>query len=97
MAFFRNCSVAPYWGTKEAMSSKEDGSSEEEKKIKEENIRAEDENRNKENKIDEAEDCLWSLTSDAGISRRTTVFRIGIPVVHHEYKEKEKEGDFDVK
>ena len=83
MAFFSNCSVAPYWGTEE--------------KTKEENIREEDENGKKENKSDEAEDCLWSLTTDAGISRRTTFFRIGIPVVHHKYKEQEKEGDFDVK
>ena len=96
MAFFRNCSVAPYWGTEKAMSSKEDESSEE-VKTKEENNREEDGNGKKEHKSDEAEDCLWSLTTDAGISRRTTVFRIGTPVVHHEYKEQEKEGDFDVK
>ena len=96
MAFFRNCSVAPYWGTEKAMSSKE-GESSQEEKTKEENIREEDDDANKENKIDEAEDCLWSLTTDAGISRRTTVFRIGVPVVHHRYKEQEKEGDFDVK
>ena len=95
MAFFRNCSVAPYWGTREAMSSKEDESSEEEK-IKEENIREEGESGKKENNSAEAESCLWSLTTDAGISRRTTVFRLGIPVVHHTYKEQEKEGDFDV-
>ena len=24
--------------------------------------------------------CLWSLTTDAGISRHTTVFTLGIPV-----------------
>ena len=64
---------------------------------KEENIREEDDDANKENKSDEAEDCLWSLTTDAGISRRTTFFRIGTPVVHYRYKEQEKEGDFDVK
>ena len=86
--------MAPYWGTENAMSSKEDRSSEE-VKTKEENNREEDGNGKKENKSDEAEDCLWSLTTDAGISRRTTVFRIGIPVVHYKYKEQEK--DFDVK
>ena len=95
MAFFSNCSVAPYWGTEKAMSSKEDKSSEE-VKTKDENNREEDGNGKKENKSDESEDCLWSLTTDAGISRRTTFFRIGIPVVHHKYKEQEKEGDFDV-
>ena len=71
------------------MSSKE-GESSEEEKTKEENIREEDGNGKKENKSDEAEDCLWSLTTDAGISRRTTVFRIGTPVVHQKYKEQEK-------
>ena len=81
--------MAPYWGTVKAMSSNEDETSEEEK-IKEENNREEDENGKKENKSDEAEDCLWSLTTDAGISRRTTVFRIGTPVVHHTYKEQDK-------
>ena len=78
------------------MSSKE-GESSEEEKTKEENIREEDDDANKENVIDEAEDCLWSLTTDASISRRTTVFRIGIPVVHHRYKQQEKEEDCDVK
>ena len=96
MAFFSNCSVTPYWGREKAMSSKE-GESSEEEKTKEENIREEDENGKKENKSYEAEDCLWSLTTDAGISRRTTVFRIGIPVVHHRYKQQEKEEDCDVK
>ena len=69
MAFFRNCSVAPNWGTEKAMSSKE-GESSQEEKTKEENIREEGDDANKKNKIDEAEDCLWSLTTDAGISRR---------------------------
>ena len=27
--------------------------------------------------------CLWSLTTDAGISRHTTVFTLGIPVYSH--------------
>ena len=89
MAFFRNCSVAPYWGTEKAMSSKE-GESSEEEKTKEENIREENIDANKENKSDEAVDCLWSLTTDAGISRRTTFFRIGTPVVHHRYKTRKR-------
>ena len=25
--------------------------------------------------------CLWSLTTDAGISRHTTIFTLGIPVI----------------
>ena len=89
MAFFRNCSAAPNWGTEKAMSSKE-GESSEEVKTKEENIREENIDANKENKSDEAEDCLWSLTTDAGISRRTTFFRIGTPVVHHRYKTRKR-------
>ena len=34
-----------------------------------------------EEEVEKESDCLWSLTTDAGISRHTTIFTLGIPVI----------------
>ena len=41
------------------------------------------EGKEEEEEVDKERDsnCLWSLTTDAGISRHTTIFTLGIPVI----------------
>ena len=39
------------------------------------------EGKKKEEGVEKESGCLWSLTTDAGISRHTTIFTLGIPVI----------------
>ena len=68
-AFFRNCSQEQ----NEESAEKERGSEKELAKGKEDEI--------SENKVMAKDICLWSITTDAGISRHTTIFTLGIPVI----------------
>ena len=69
--FFRNCSQEQNEGIESA--EKEGGSEKELAKGKEDEI--------SENKVMAEDICLWSITTDAGISRHTTIFTLGIPVI----------------
>ena len=73
-AFFRNCSQEQNEGIESAEKA---GGSEKELgrggKGKEDEI--------SENKVMAKDICLWSITTDAGISRHTTIFTLGIPVI----------------
>ena len=54
-----------------------------EKKLLSEDKEEDELDKVKKNKKEEEEgdnSCLWSLTTDAGISRHTTIFTLGIPV-----------------
>ena len=82
--FFRNCSLAQHQSMerdeKELLSE-----GKEEREVHNVHKEKEELNKVKKNKKEDNEgviegSCLWSLTTDAGISRHTTVFTLGIPV-----------------
>jgi len=90
----RNCSLAQNQGVERKLSSEGKEERElhnvlEEKEDKEEGDNVLEKEGEKDDKVlkknnkeegDGDSSCLWSLTTDAGISRHTTVFTLGIPV-----------------
>jgi len=70
----RNCSLAQNQGVERAEENllSEDKEEEELDKVKK--------NKKEDNEGVIDSSCLWSLTTDAGISRHTTVFTLGIPL-----------------